>query len=126
MIEAEKIPRGRETSGNFARWVGLLLAPSAWAVQLQSLWLTSEYGCVDGNFGWNHVASLAALVFSIIGAIVAWNSIPAAGYEVTKEKGTTSVRKRFMGYIGVALSVEFAILIIAQWLPTLLEVPCHK
>jgi hypothetical protein len=126
MIDAKKIPHDSDTKGNFARWVGLLLAPVAWSVQLEALWLTSEYGCLDGNFNWNHIVAAAALACSILGGIIAWNYIPEGAYEASKEKGTPRVRKRFIGYLGVALSIEFSILIIAMWLPTLFGVPCHK
>jgi hypothetical protein len=126
MIEAEKLPHDRDESGNFALWVGLLLAPLAWSAQLEALWLTSAYGCHDGNFNWNHVVSAAALLCSVVGAVVAWNHIPDGPYESSKEKATPKVRKRFMGYVGVALSIEFSVLIVAMWLPTILGVPCHK
>ena len=126
MIEAKKIPHDNDTAGNVARWVGLLLAPTAWSIQLEALWLASEYGCMNSNFNWNHVASAAALVFAIAGAIVSWRYIPSGPHEATKEKGTAGVRKQFMGYLGVALAIGFSILIVAMWLPTLVGVPCHK
>ena len=81
---------------------------------------------MDGNFHWNHIVAAGALACAILGGIIAWRYIPQGLSEGFRETGTRPVRKRFMGFLGVALSVEFAVLIIAQWLPTLLGVPCHK
>lgn len=126
MTEARELRQQHDNRGDLGRWIGLLLPPVVWSAQLEGLWLTSEYGCLDGNFNWNHVVSGAALVLSAVGGIVAWTYLPDGAYEPSKEQGTPTARRRFMGYLGVALAVEFCILIIAQWLPTLLGVPCHK
>lgn len=126
MIEAENLRHERSMPGNVARWMGILLAPLSWAVQLQTLWLTSEYGCLDGNFIWNHVVAAAALICAVVGGMIAWQGLPKGPYDPSKQKATRTGRNRFMGYLGVALSIEFSVLIIALWLPTVIGVPCHK
>ena len=108
------------------RWIGILLPPAAWAVQLQAMWLTTEYGCAYSIFTWNHVVSIGMLTLSVVGGMIAWQYLPSGAYEPTKEEGTPEVRKRFMGILGIVLSVMFSMLIVAQWLPTILGVPCNK
>jgi hypothetical protein len=126
-VETEHIEHDHDPAGNWWRWVGILLPPVAWAIQLQVLYLTSEDGCFDQDFKWNHIVSGVMLLFTILGGIIAWLYWPEAGnYEATKEKGKPVVRKRFMGILGVGLAITFAVLVFAQWLPTLTGVPCTK
>ena len=56
----------------FKLWIGMLLPPVAWAIQLQAMWLTSEYGCETSDFIWNHVVSITGLVVSAIGTLIAY------------------------------------------------------
>jgi hypothetical protein len=125
-VQAEEFTHEEDTSGYFWRWTGMLLPATAWAVQLQTLYLTSEIGCFDQNFTWNHIASGSALIFSIVGGIIAWTQWPAGEYEATKEESKPRARKRFMGALGLVLSIFFTTVIVAQWLPTLVGVPCGK
>jgi hypothetical protein len=126
MIKAEQLPKDKDLGGNFARWVGVLLPPVSWAIQVQTLWLTTEYGCLDGNFNSNHIVSIAALICSMAGGLIAWTYLPDAPAKTDKEKGTPMARKRFMGLLGIVLSVFFSVVVIALWLPTLTGVPCPK
>ena len=88
MIEAEQVHHDKDTCGNFARWIGLLLAPVSWSVQLQTLWLTTRNMAVGTAISiWNHVVVAVALVCSIAGALIAWQ-VPSRGSHMTiKEKG---------------------------------------
>jgi len=125
-INAADISRDTDNRGNFWRWIGILLPPIAWAAQLQAVYLTSEKGCGDLNFSWNHIVSVAALAAALIGGAIAWTFWPSGDYQATKEKGKPRTRKRFMGILGVALSIFFTVVIFAQWLPTIVGVPCGK
>ena len=125
-ITPETFEHDQDISGNFWRWIGILLPAAAWAIQLQTIYLTSEDGCFYQDFKWNHIVSAAMIVLAVIGGIIAWSQWPAGDYEATKEEGKPQVRKQFMGIAGVALAVMFAVLIFAQWLPTLTGVPCGK
>ena len=100
-------------------WIGMLLPPAAWLAQLQALYLASEFGCTTSNFTRNHVVVVIALVVSLIGCAVAWR-------EWTKSRDESQTRHRFMALIGVLTGALFSLLILAQWLPTLMGVPCDK
>ena len=113
-------------SGNLRLWVGLLLPPIAWAIQLQTVYLTSEYGCYTADFKWNHIASAAALVLSAIGGIIAWRNWHAGGGLTLSESSRPIARKQFMSLLGILTGVLFTLVIFAQWLPTLFGVPCDK
>jgi hypothetical protein len=115
-----------ETTGNFIFWVGLLLPPIAWIVQLQTLWLTSEYGCETTDFMWNHVASAVALLLSVVGGLIAYRDWRAGGSHTANESSRPPSRKQFMSLLGILTGTLFTLVIFAQWLPTLMGVPCDK
>ena len=115
-----------DTGIAFRLWIGMLLPPAAWAIQLQSLYLTSEYGCPTADFMWNHVVVVIALAFSLLGGAIAWREWLKSGSSVEAEGGDRLSRRRFMALLGILMASLFTVLIFAQWLPTLMGVPCEK
>jgi hypothetical protein len=107
-------------------WIGMLVPPAAWAVQLQSLYLTSEFGCRSSDFTWNHVVVVVALIVSILAGFIAWREWSQSGRSDEDEGGDRMSRRRFMSLLGVLTSALFSVTILAQWLPTLMGVPCDK
>jgi hypothetical protein len=123
-IEAK--PKKIDKSGALRLWIGMLLPPIAWGVQLQSLYLTSEFGCRSSDFTWNHVVVVVALGISIVAGVIAWGEWTASDASDEAEGGDQMSRRRFMSLLGVLTSALFSITILAQWLPTLMGVPCDK
>jgi hypothetical protein len=123
-VEAK--PKKIDTGIAFRLWVGMLLPPAAWAVQLQSLYMTSEFGCRSSNFTLNHVVVVAALALSLLGGAIAWREWLASGANEEAEGGDRLSRRRFMSMLGILTAALFTVLIFAQWLPTLMGVPCDK
>jgi hypothetical protein len=113
-------------SGQFWLWLGFLLPPAAWAIQLQTVYLTSEYGCKSGNFMPNHLASIFALLLAIIGGVISWRNWLESGKKWEAEEANATDRSRFMAILGMLTGALFTLVIFAQWLPTLLGVPCDK
>ncbi len=110
----------------FWLWVGLLLAPAAWAVQLQAIYLLIEYGCAGGSFVPVHVVSAAALAAAITGGLLSWRHWIGAGQKWKSEGSGVIPRSRFMSIVGMLLSALFSLLIFGQWLPAMMGVPCDK
>ena len=123
-IKAE--PKKVDVGVSFRLWVGMLLPPIAWAVQLQALWLTSEFGCRQSNFTWNHVVCGLALIVALLAGAIAWWEWNASGATTDEDGGDRMSRRRFMALIGILTSALFSVTIIAQWLPTMMGVPCDK
>jgi hypothetical protein len=115
-----------EKRGQFWLWLGFLLPPAAWALQLQIVYLLSEYGCGSGNFTPNHIASGGALILSVFGFLLSWHNWMKAGGEWKNEEAGTLARSRFLAILGVLTGALFTLVIFAQWLPTILGVPCDK
>lgn len=113
-------------SGQFWLWLGFLLPPIAWAIQLQTVYLTTEYGCKYNNFMPNHLVSVFALLLSIFGGVVSWRNWLETGSEWKSEKANATDRSRFMAILGMLTGALFSLVIFAQWLPTLVGVPCDK
>lgn len=112
--------------GEFWLWIGFLLPPIAWGLQLQSLYLASEYACATGNFLPNHIISAVALSLSLIGGFISWQNWQAAGGEWPGEKAGVIPRSRFLTALGLLTCALFSTTIFAQWLPTITGVPCGK
>jgi hypothetical protein len=107
-------------------WVGFLLPPLAWSVALETLYLFSDYGCETLNFMPNHIVSASALLLSLIGGAVAWRNWKRSGAQWPGDDSGPIPRSRFMAALGLLTCPLFSALIIAQWLPTALGVPCGK
>ena len=107
-------------------WVGFVLPPLAWAIEMEALWLATDWGCDKSEFKWNHIVAVVALLISIAGVLIAWTqgrATPATPESTTIEKPGT---RDFMSIVATVLGVLFTVLIFAQYLPTLMGVPCSK
>jgi hypothetical protein len=126
-IDAVKLKQNAPRAGaGLMLWIGLVLPPMAWAIQLQALWLTSEWACAKSDFKWNHIVAVIALSIAVSGALIAWTQARATA-ETPKETTIERPQTRdFMSVLGTVLGIFFTIVIFAQWLPTLTGVPCSK
>ena len=107
-------------------WVGFLLPPAAWALQLQTLYLLSQYACATGDLLPNHIAAAIALILSLTGGAISWRNWQKAGSEWPSENAGVIPRSRFLSSLGLLSSALFSATIFAQWLPTIMGVPCGK
>jgi hypothetical protein len=107
-------------------WFGLLGPPIIWAIQFQTVYLTSEWACYAMDHTWNHVASVVALVISSMAFWIAYSEWRALGGGTEDEHSDPDARRRFMAILGLMSGSLFTALIFATWLPTLTGVPCGK
>jgi hypothetical protein len=107
-------------------WTGFLLPPIAWSIYLEVLYLLSDYACLGGNLLPNHLVSAAFLVVSLVGLAVAWSNWNKSGAIWPDDRTGSIPRSRFMSALGLLTGALFSALIIAQWLPTIVGVPCGK
>jgi hypothetical protein len=116
----------RESKGLLTLWAGVLLGPTAWALNLQTNYTLSAFACEGAWPLVLHAVSLATLVMSGAGFWIAWRS-----WQALRDPGQTEgprshriERSRFMAAGGILLSAYFGLTIFAQWLPTFLVPPC--
>jgi hypothetical protein len=107
-------------------WIGFLLPPLAWSVYMETVYLFSDYGCKNLNFLPNHIVSVVFLIISLLGGAVAWSNWQKSGSTWPDDSSGSVSRSRFMSALGLLTSALFSLLIFAQWLPTILGVPCGK
>ena len=113
-------------NGEFLLWVGFLLSPLAWSIYLETEYLFSDYGCKNLNFVPNHIVSAVFFIISLIGLLVAWSNWQKSGSTWPDDSSGPILRSRFMSALGLLTGILFSTLIFAQWLPTILGVPCGK
>lgn len=114
--------------GIAALWFGLLAGPVVWGLHLGISHFMVDWVCAgSARGGWFHGVTLIAVAVSVAGAIRAWHSHQRLGTETPDDSaGDVHDRSRFMTTGGMALSVFFTMVIVAQWLPTLLLDPCTQ
>jgi hypothetical protein len=125
-MEADDKQEFSQTNGKLLLWLGLLLSPVAWAVQLQSAYILTVYACQSANFLPIHIVSFAALILSLIGAAISWRRWKKAGSKREIDESIGIKRKRFMAILGILNGALFSLLILAQWVPSIIGVPCDK
>jgi len=121
-----KVPSEANNVRKFRQWVGLLLAPVAWSIQLEAVYLLSNYGCSGNGFLWVHVSSVICLTLAIGGGLTALGLWRESGSQWPDSSGSAKQRRRFMAVLGILISALFSVVIIAKWLPLLVGVPCDK
>lgn len=107
-------------------WLGFVLPPLAWAMEMQAMWLTSEWACDTMEFKWNHIVAVIALALALTGTFIAWTQGRAGARTPEPTTIETPETRDFMSILGSVLGLLFIALIFAQWLPTLTGVPCSK
>jgi hypothetical protein len=115
----------RSNGGIFALWVGVLLAPVAWAAQQQALYTMVPWACQSGNFFALHAVTIAAVAVALSGALVAWRNWSRAGRaRADDDRGGALARSRFFAVSGLVASLFFALVIVAQGIAAFVVHPC--
>jgi cytochrome c biogenesis factor len=108
-----------------ALWAGLLLAPVAFLLNLEAAYALVPTACSSHNELPVHLVHLACLLFAVYGLSTAWRSWNALGATWPSEEGDPLARSRFLAGTGLLVSAMFILVIVAQWIPTLVLDPCQ-
>ena len=108
-----------------AQWVGLFLAPAAFFAHLQIRYVLVPWACATNGQLWIHVVDVLALVLALLGAFAGWRTWERAGREEPSEAGGAVPRTRMMGVTGLATSLMFALVLLAQWVTNFFFSPCQ-
>lgn len=115
------VPDARQIRG---LWIGLLLAPIAFLVNLEVAYALVPAACSSRNELPIHLVHLACLLLTLYALLSAWHSWKAAGTTSPAEEGGLA-RSRFMAGTGLLVSAMFMLVIVAQWIPSLVLDPCQ-
>jgi hypothetical protein len=115
----------RQAGGIFALWLGLLIAPFAFLVNLQISYTLVPFVCATGHVFWLHIAASGSLMLAALGLFISWRNWQKAGREWKSEAGSITARSRFLSVLGLLMSVLFCIAILAQWIADFIIDPCQ-
>jgi hypothetical protein len=101
------------------QWTALLLAPSAWAAALGTLFVLTEDACTRATRTPLWVALAICLALSFAAAVLAWRD------RVPAENGSRIDRARFMTAVALGLSAMFAIVLMLMAVPLLMLGSCR-
>jgi hypothetical protein len=108
-----------------ALWVGLLLAPTAFLINLEVAYALVPTACASRNVLPVHLVHLACLLLTLFGLLTAWRSWKTTGASWPGEQGDPLSRSRFMAGTGMLMSAMFVLVIVAQWIPSFVLNPCQ-
>ena len=116
------LPDAREIA---ALWTGLILPPAAFLLNLEVAYALVPVACSSGATLPVHLVHLGCLILALVGGVFAWRCWRATGSTWPGEEGGRLARSRFMAGLGLLVSALFALVIVAQWIPSFLLSPCQ-
>ena len=129
-VRTERPERPRLGSGG-AQWYGIVVPAVAMLVNVGLGYALVPWSCADKSHWALHVTAIVLIVIAASGAAVGmrqWRegggdaSQPSAGGDLRDERA----RARFMGALGMASGILFAVAIGTQWLATVFISPCLR
>ena len=105
-----------------ALWAGILVAPAAFAANLQLGYLLVHPACLRNDLTALHVVQGLCLAVALGGGLVAWWSLRT---DRAGEAGERRERSRFLAGLGVWMSALFALAIVAQAVPSFVLHQCQ-
>jgi hypothetical protein len=105
---------GHDEPAPVAQWVGMFLAPAAFAAHLQINYVLVRWACLRDRDVWVHVVDLLAVALAVAGAVAAWRTWERAGRDEPGEGGGVLPRTRFLGIVGLGFSVMIALVLVEQ------------
>lgn len=98
-----------------AQWFGLLGGPIAMLGNLQAQYALVPWACHNGHSVAIHIPPAAFLLITGAAAAAALYEWRAAGGGTPGAESGVIARARFLGALGLATSIFFALIIIAMW-----------
>ncbi|HYF40152.1 MAG TPA: hypothetical protein VD930_10705 [Gemmatimonadales bacterium] len=108
-----------------ALWTGLLLPPIAFLFNLETAYALVPVACQARASLLVHLVHLISFSLAIFGGLVAWRTWQKSGATWSGGEGGIMGRTQFMAGLGVLTAVLFALVIVAQWIPSFILDPCQ-
>jgi hypothetical protein len=108
-----------------ALWIGVLLPPTAFLFNLEAAYALVPAACSSQSLLLVHVVHLVCLALAVFGGLTALRSWRRSGSTWPGGEGGPVSRTRFMAGLGMFLSLQFALVIVAQWIPSFILDPCQ-
>jgi hypothetical protein len=114
-----------DEKGNLMLWIGLLLGPSAWFLQLEMNYALVPWVCASGHKSVLIIVSVLCLLLTVAAGLLSLTSLKIISSSKTPTVGSIA-RALFMARLGILMSSLFALVIIAQSIPNFILSPCAK
>jgi hypothetical protein len=106
-----------------AQVIGVIIGPLAFGADLLLSYMLVPHTCSTGHFYVLHAISIVCFVIVLGGAWMSWMQYQNAR-EGNDSGGSPLDRSHFLGLLGFASSVFFAVVIIANAVPRWILSPC--
>ena len=109
-------------------WTGILAGPIAWFTMLEANYLLTYVACESGHKWFMHAVVLAAIGLVATAGYFSWVYGPPGDPEIDTPpvtRDTSEQRARWMALYGVASSIWFIIVILANEIPILVLHACE-
>ncbi len=117
--------RAADGTGILGQWVGNLLAPLAFLLQLEVAYFVVPRACHAGVVLPVHLAHAGALLIALAGCLIAWRQWQRWRPHGSSDGPGPEPRSVFMAMLGVLVSGGFFLVMLALWLPTFWLHPCQ-
>jgi hypothetical protein len=98
-------------------WAGVIGAPALWSIAFLIGYAIPTYACEHAQLI-HHILTIVFALATLYTALLCWRQWKALGGSADEDDGGPIARRRFLGALGMLVSLIFTMLIIAQGLPS--------
>jgi hypothetical protein len=121
----EQEARSSADQGSGVLWIGILLPPITWALQMQVNYWMVRGACARLSNLALFTVTLIALTLVLIAGLSAWLGWRKVGQKWPSSFGDVISRRRFMAVLGLFMTAMFALVITAQGIAAIMIPPCQ-
>lgn len=115
---------GREPRMTALAWLSVMLPPIAWATSMQINYMLTPFECYGGSRFPLYVINVVALLLSVTGGAIGLHLWRRQSYEWANESNDPKTRNRFLAVLGMLMSGNFTLVILAQGIAIVVFHPC--
>ena len=116
---------GRPGSRNFSLWIGLLLPPITWALQMQFNYWLIRGACARGSSAALFAVTLISLVLVALAGFSSFLAWQRVGQKWPSSFGDRVSRNRFLAVMGLLMAGMFFVVVVAQGIAAIVFHPCQ-
>lgn len=106
-------------------WTTDLGPPIIWLFSFLAIFALAPWACIFQVKAWLYFVSTLALILELGTAAVAWSQWKALGAEAAGDGGGSLPRARIMAITGIVFGVGFAMVVVAQAIPSVVLGACQ-
>jgi hypothetical protein len=108
----------------FGLWWSLVAGFAAWGADHGLSYMLEQHSCSTGHHYVLHAISIVCFIAALSGFATGIRELRRFPVETSEEGGTPFDRAHFQALLGMAFSISFAIVIIAEAVPRWILTPC--